>query len=195
MGFARSRVYDLAVSEDFEGDLTEDDFPIVPVTVDDFGVPINIMGLHPERFFSMLGRIVSLAATLENKTLGFYQNLVGSSQDEHIELPVSKLIKNSLSELHRLPQADAEFAREWLLEARAITRRRNDYVHSLWPAQGGGKLFGWRARKRKHGGSVEVVELTHDDMQEDLNRLVALLDVRRLLRFQGLVSGRRHLQS
>ena len=55
--------------------MIEEDFLIEQMTVDDFGVPSNIMGLHPEKFFSMLGRIVSLAATLENKTLGFYQDL------------------------------------------------------------------------------------------------------------------------
>jgi hypothetical protein len=183
----------LAVTEDWE-EMTEEDFLIEQVTVDDFGVPSNIMGPHPEEFFSILGRIVSLAATLENKTLGFYQDLVGSTQEEHIELPVSKLIEKSLKELRRLPPAGAELARGWLLDARGITRRRNDYVHSLWPAQTGGKLFGWRMRRRKDGGSLEIVKLTHDDMQEDLNRLVALLEVKRLQRFLGLVSGRQHLQ-
>jgi hypothetical protein len=44
-------------------------------------------------------------------------------------------------------------------------------------------------RRRKDGGSVDIVELMHDDMQEDLNRLMALLDVKRLPRFQGFVSG------
>jgi hypothetical protein len=194
MGQAEQHVYDLTVAEDWEDELSEEDLLIDQLTGDDFGVPSNIMGSHPERFFSMLGRIVSLAATLENKTLGFYQDLVGSTQEEHIELPISKLIGNSLKELRRLPQADAELAREWLLEAGAITRRRNDYVHSLWPAQAGGKLFGWRTRRRKDGGSVEIVKLTHDDMQADLSRIVALLEVKRLHRFLGLVSSGQHLQ-
>jgi len=189
-----SQIYDLAMTEGWEDEPGEEDLLIDQVTGDDFGVPSNIMGPHPERFFSMLGRIVSLAATLENKTLGFYQDLVGSTQEEHIEFPISRLIESSLKELHRLPQDDAELARDWLLEARVITRRRNDYVHSLWPAQGDGKLFGWRMRRRKDGGSVEVVRLTHDDMQADLDRLVAVLEVRRLNRVLGLVSGRRHLQ-
>src|SRR5271155_4604119 len=93
---------------------------------DDFGVPLNITGHHSEEFYSMLGRIVSLAAILENKTLGFYQDLVGGTQDDYIELSISALIKNSLEDLHRLPDADAQFARQWLTEARAISNRRND---------------------------------------------------------------------
>jgi hypothetical protein len=160
---------------------------------DDFGVPLNITGRHPEEFYSMLGRIVSLAAILENKTLGFYQDLVGGTQDEYIELSISVLIKNSLEELHRLPAADAQFARQWLTEARGISNRRNDYVHSLWPAQGDGKLFGWRKRRTKDG-TTKIVKLTMKDMHSDLQRLVALLESRRLLRFQALVSGRRHLK-
>lgn len=140
----------------------------------------------------MLGRIVSLAAILENKTLGFNQDLVGATQDDYIELSISALIKHSLEELHRLPDDDAQFARQWLTEARAISSRRNDYVHSLWPAQGNGKLFGWRRRRTKDG-TTKIVKLTMDDMHADLRRLVALLESRRLLPFQALVSGRQHL--
>jgi hypothetical protein len=160
---------------------------------DAFGVPLNIAGGHPEEFYSMLGRIVSLAATLENKTLGFYQDLVGGTQDDFIEQSISALIKNSLEELYRLPDAEAQFARNWLTEARAISSRRNDYVHSLWPAQGDGKLFGWRRRRMKDG-TTKIVKLTLADMHADLRRLVALLESGRLLRFQALVSGRRHLK-
>ncbi len=161
---------------------------------DEFGVPSSVTGDHPEKFYSMLGRIVSLAAILENKTLGFYQDLVGGSQDDFIELSISALIDRSLGELHRLPSADAAFAEQWLIEAKVISCRRNDYVHSLWPAQGDGKLFGWR-RRRMTDETTKIVKLTMDDMYADLHRLVALLRTRRLLRFQGLVSGRRHLNS
>jgi hypothetical protein len=37
--------------------------------------------------------------------------------------------------------------------------------------------------------AVEIVKLTHDDMQEDLNRFVALLEVKCLNRILGLVSA------
>jgi hypothetical protein len=161
---------------------------------DEFGMPLGITGRHPERFYLMLGRIVSLAAILENKTLGFYQDLVGGTQDDFIELSISALIAKSVAELHRLPGADAEFARQWLSEAKAISSTRNDYVHSLWPAQGDGKLFGCRRRRMKDG-TTKIVKLTMDDMKADLTRLVALLESRRLMRFQGLASGRRHLKS
>lgn len=101
---------------------------------DDFGVPLNIMGRHPEDFFSILGRIVALAAILENKILVFYQYLVGRRQDDHTELAVGRLIANALQELHRLPPAEGDLAKEWLLEEKEITAKRNDYVHNMWPA-------------------------------------------------------------
>ena len=62
---------------------------------DDFGVPLNIMGRHPEDFFSILGRIVALAAILENKILVFYRYLVGRRQEDHTELAVGRLIANA----------------------------------------------------------------------------------------------------
>jgi hypothetical protein len=188
------------MAEDLDDELNAEDFFTVMSGADAYGVPLNIMGRHPEEFFSTLGRIVSLAATLENKILSFYQYLVGRSQTEQSELSVSQHIAKSveelqrLKELERLPQGEVELAEQWLLEAKAITRRRNDYVHSLWPAQGDGKLFGWRVLQRK-GGVVEFVELTQDDMRNDLNRLIALLEVNRLHRFLGLVSGGQHLGS
>jgi hypothetical protein len=164
------------MAEDLDDELDAEDFFIGMSSTDAYGVPLNIMGRHPEEFFSMLGRIVSLAATLENKILSFYQYLVGRSQTEQSELSVSQHIAKSLKELQRLkelellPQGEVELAEQWLQEAKAITRRRNDYVHSLWPAQGGGMLFGWRVLRMK-GGVVESVELTQDDMRKDLNRL------------------------
>lgn len=188
------------MAEDLDDELGDEDLFIGVSGTDAYGIPLNIMGSHPEEFFSMLGRIVSLAATLENKILSFFQYLIGRSQTDHSELSVSQHIARSLKELERLkelgrlPRDEVELAEQWLLEARAITKRRNDYVHSLWPAQGDGRLFGWRVLKRK-GGVVEFVELTQEDMRSDLGRLIALLEVSRLHRFLGLVSGGQHLDS
>lgn len=159
---------------------------------DDFGVPLNIMGRHPEEFFSIMGRIVTLSATLEHQVLTFYQYLVGRDQTAYTDWPVAKLIRQARKELKRLPAPDADLAREWLKEADAIRKARNDYVHNLWPAQGGGRLFGWRASDRSGKASI-TTEKTMDDMRADLDRLTELLRVPRLHRIQGLVSGGRHL--
>jgi hypothetical protein len=177
-------------------DWGDEEFVTDRVTPDRFGVPPNLMGRHPEEFFSILGRIVSLAAILENKILVFYQYLVGRRQDEHTGLFVGQLIANALQELHRLPQADRELAEEFLLEAKAITDKRNHYVHNLWPAQGDGRLFGWRAVSKKRAETASITtEGTLDEMRDDLMRLVDLLEVNRLNRLLGLVSGGQHLES
>lgn len=57
--------------EGLDDDLEAEDFLIDTSDTDPCGVPLNIMGRHPEEFFSILGRIVSLAAILENKLLSF----------------------------------------------------------------------------------------------------------------------------
>jgi hypothetical protein len=177
-------------------DWGDEEFVTDRVTPDRFGVPPNLMGRHPEEFFSILGRIVALAAILENKILVFYQYLVGRRQDEHTGLFVGQLIANALQQLHRLPPADRELAEEFLLEAKAITDKRNDYVHNLWPAQGDGRLFGWRAVSKKKAETASITtEGTLNEMRDDLMRLVDLLEVNRLNRFLGLVSGAQHLES
>lgn len=177
-------------------DWSDEHFVTDRVMPDRFGVPPYLMGRHPEEFFSILGRIVALAAILENKILVFYQYLVGRRQDEHTGLSVGQLIANGLQQRHRLPPADRELAEEFLLEARAVIDKRNDYVHNLWPAQGDGRLFGWRAvSKRKAETASITTEGTLSEMGDDLMRLVDLLEVNRLNRFLGLVSGGQHLKS
>ena len=175
---------------------TNGDFAVLRTTIDSFGVPSNLTGNHPEEFFSLLGRIVALSALLENRVLVFYQYLVGRRKDQHAELGVGKLITNALSELHRLTDpADRQIAAEFLAEAKAITAKRNDYVHNLWPAQGDGRLFGWRVPQKKNAQEARTTTSTLDEMRDDLRRVVALLEVRYINRVLGLVSGGDHLQS
>jgi hypothetical protein len=183
------------MAESWDGELSGEDLLIGRNTPDRFGVPPNIMGRHPEDFFSILGRIVALAAVLENKVLVFYQHLVGGRQDEHSELGVGQLVTNGLQELHRLPPADRDLAKEWLLEAQVMTAKRNDYVHNMWPAQGDNRLFGWRMPKKRNATEPVKTEGTLEEMRVDLNRLVALLQVNRVNRILGLVSGGQHLKS
>ena len=183
----------LDVDEGWDEELTEEDYLIGYATPNAYGVPLNIMGNRSEEFFAAMGRIVGLGATLENKILGFFQYLVGRDQQAHTELSVSRLTDMALKELHRLPQADREFAEEFLAEAKAITTKRNDYVHNQWQAKGDGRFYGWRIPMKKGATAVDMV-ITLDDMRADIARLVALLESKRLHRFQGLVSGGQHLQ-
>lgn len=72
---------------------------------------------------------------------------------------------------------------------------RNDYVHNMWPAQGDGRLFGWRVPKKRNATASITTEATLEEIRGDLNRLVALLQVNRLNGILGLVSGGQHLKS
>jgi hypothetical protein len=164
------------------------------VTRDPFGVPSNLMGHHPEEFFSMLGRIVALSASLEYRLLSFYQSLAGRDQNAFIELSVSRVIAGARKELHRLADPEERrMAAEYLDEAETITKRRNDYVHNLWPAQPGGCTFGWRRPQKKGVTGTIIVKGTLEEMSDDLNRLVVFLEVRDQHRIYGLVSSSRHL--
>jgi hypothetical protein len=183
----------LDVTEDWEEGLVDEDYLIGYATPDAWGVPLNILGNRSEEFFAAMGRIVGLGAILENKILGFFQYLVGRDQQAHTRLSISTLIDMALKELHRLPQADREFAEQYLAEAKAITTRRNDYVHNQWQAKGDDRFYGWRIPTRKNAATIEMV-VTLDDMRADIARLVALLESKRLHRFQALVSGGQHLK-
>lgn len=181
------------MADGWEEKLTDADYLIAYATPDPYGVPLNIMGNRSEEFFAALGRIVGLGATLENKILGFLQYLVGRDQQAHTQLNVSRLIDMALKEPHRLPQVDRRFAEEFLAEAKTITTTRNHYVHNLWQAKGNGRFYGWRIPMKKGATAVDMV-ITLDDMRADIARLVALLESKRLQRFQGLVSGGQHLK-
>lgn len=182
------------MAEDCEDELSEEGFLVRMNDTDAFGVPLNIMGAHPEAFFSILGRIIALAATLEYQVLVFYQHLTGRRQDLYTDWSVSKLIREGLTKLDRLPPDDATLARQWLEEAKAATEKRNDYAHNMWPAQGDGELFGWRMPHKKNAQASIMTEGTMEEMRADLDRLIDLLRVPRLHRIQGLVSGGQHLK-
>jgi hypothetical protein len=163
-------------------------------TTDDYGVPLNIMGRHPEAFFSILGRIVALSATLEYQVLVFHQYLVGRDQTAFTTWGVAKLLREGLKEINRLLPPDRELAEAWLREAKVSTEKRNDYAHNMWPAQVDGHLFGWRIPNRPNAQASIMTQGTMEEMQGDLDRLIALLETRRLHRIQGLVSGGQHLR-
>jgi hypothetical protein len=166
------------------------------VTRDRFEVPSNLMGHHPEEFFSMLGRIVALSATLEYRVLSFYQALAGRDQDAFTDLSVSRVIKGARQELHRFTDPEEQrMALGYLDEAEAIARRRNDYVHNLWPAQPGGRTFGWRRPQKKGATGTITVEGSLDEMRADLDRIVTFLAVPYQHRVYALVSSGRHLMT
>jgi hypothetical protein len=179
------------MAEHWDDALVEDDFMIHTVIVDDYGVPSNLMGTHHKDFFALLGRIVALSASLENHVLVIYQSLVGAAQNEHTNVPVGQLLERCRKELHRLEgrPTDRQLVEIFLSKAEAIIERRNHYVHNLWPAQPGGRLFGWRPPREKGAQEAITVEATLPEMHNDLASLVDLLDVRHWHRLLSVASS------
>ncbi len=171
--------------------LGEADFTIRGVTVDDYGVPSNLMGMHHEDFFSLLGRIVASSASLENHVLIVYQSLVRAAQNEYTNVPVGELIKRCRKELERLDSrpSDGQLVEVFLTKAEAMVERRNNYVHNLWPAQPDGRLFGWRPPREKGAREAITVEATLLEMRGDLASLLELLDVSYWHRLLSVVSS------
>jgi hypothetical protein len=179
------------MAEDRVDALGEADFIIHAVTVDDYGVPSNLMGTHHKDFFPLLGRIVALSASLENRVLVIYQSLVGAAQNEYTSVPVGKLLERCRKELHRLDgrPGDRQLVEVFLTKAEAVVARRNHYVHNLWPAQPEGRLFGWRPPREKGAQEAITVEATLPEMRSDLASLTELLDVRYWHRLVSVVSS------
>jgi hypothetical protein len=112
------------------------------------------------------------------------------------ELTVSRLSAAAQEELHMLnAPEDHQLAQEFLSEVTAVIQKRNSYVHNLWPAHSGGRIFGWRMPPKKNAKEPIITEGTLDEMRDDLEHLVALLEVNHLNRILGLVSGGQHLST
>lgn len=164
--------------------------------IDEFGVPSNILGPHPEEFFSLLGRIVALAAALESNVRTLCEYLAGLPQGALANDSFKSVITNARKNLDRLPGPDARTAAEdFLSGAEEAILKRHIYVHSLWPAQGGGRLFGWKQPRNKNATATDTISMTLTEMGEDVMRFVRLCEVPYWHRILGLVSGGEHLRS
>jgi hypothetical protein len=163
------------------------------ITFDAYGVPSNIMGPHPEEFFSLMGRIVVLAALLEYNVCVFYEHLLGTQPSVPARLSFKTLVKGCRDGLGVLPEADREMAKDFLNRAEAVVLKRHTYAHSLSPAQASGELFFWKPSRRANDPATFTKRGTLAEMRDDLQDLVALCDVSYRNRILQLVSGRRHL--
>lgn len=141
---------------------------------DEFGVPSNMFGRHPEEFFGRLSRIVMVASLLEHRLLSFYQSLKGIPQHEETNLAASTVVSNIRKDLLALSDANERGqVKAWLDESDYLLDRRNHYVHDLWPAQDGDRIYGWRFdRKATPASPTKHIDLTPEEMQTDLRRFL-----------------------
>lgn len=155
-------------------------------TIDEFGVPSNIFGRQPEEFFQMLGRIVALASSVEYTFRVFYEHVAPLEAQDKVPGSFAQLVKESRRLLPRLlSAADRQFAQSYISDAEKAVSRRHEYVHSLWPAQGSGRLFRWKPGRLRNSVS-QSEELTLKQMRRDIAALVAVCEVQRRNRFISL---------
>lgn len=152
------------------------------MTTDRFGVPGKVFGAHDEDFFSALGRVAALSALVEHQALGTFQTMTNALQSEHSQLPAGQLIEKACKAL--LPindDQDKQTLQRYFKDVSAALRERNDYIHNLWPAQPGDRLFGWRHSRVKNAPAdkqYESLETTMDELRDFILRLVELIQRR-----------------
>lgn len=159
---------------------------LVP-TADDFGVPSRLLGQQSADFFQLLGRIVALSALLEELVRQMAAELQVAEATSGRPAAVSRLIDRCRDAIAKFGAAPPSVG-QWIEDAGAATLRRNEYVHSLWPAQGGDLLFGWRPALDSGGHGAVTVRKDLDEMKRDLAEIIRLVDQDRFLNMSSWVS-------
>lgn len=138
--------------------------------VDDYGLPTGILGRHPEEFYGSIGRIVCVCAVLEDKITTLRHTLAGAKQGQFTHEPVSQQIDAARTLSRNLPDPAPERISRFLDEVQAAFRQRNDLVHSSFPGQPDGRLWGHRPTRLKN-----VVDGTADTIETSIGELRALI--------------------
>jgi hypothetical protein len=114
------------------------------MATDQFGLEESILGLHPEAFYGAVGRVVCLAAALEDKITTLRHTLVHAQQGQYTHQPIAEQVRRARSASTWCDTAAQERIGAFLSAAEDSFERRNELVHSQFPAQADGTLFGHR---------------------------------------------------
>jgi hypothetical protein len=159
------------------------------VTVDDFGVPSNTLGSHPEPFFQVLGRTVALAVGLESNVRSFSERLADVATGSFTGCSFGQVVKVARKNMDRLASDDRKLAGDFQSRAEASILKRHTNAHSLWPARTDGAMYGWKLSRKNVSSRADETSQSLDRMQDDLTELVALCKVPYRHRLFNLVSG------
>ncbi len=159
---------------------------------DEYCLPVGILGFHPNEFYGAIGRIVCVCAVLEDKVTTLRHTLANAEQGKFTHEPVSAQINAARGLTRELPDPDAQEVGRFLDAAGAAFRHRNELVHSSFPAQPDGRIWGHRATRDKAvtDGTADTVETTLDDLHAFIGELAQL--VRSFNQVHALVGVRRH---
>jgi hypothetical protein len=146
--------------------------------VDEYRLPAGVLGRHPDEFYGALGRIVGVSAVLEDKVTILRHTLANAQQDEFTHEPVSSQIKAARTLCQGLPDHAASRIKEFLDAAQEAFVRRNDLVHSSFPAQPDGRVWGHRPTRARDvtDGTAATVETSIDDVRAFIAHLADLVE-------------------
>ena len=147
--------------------------------IDSYGIPDNMFGVLPDELPAMIGRVVMLGAVVEEKILQLAWALARVPQTQCRGKQVSDLLKICRRHIDKIDAERTERVQALLLDVEQAMRRRNDVVHSLWPAPKLGQLWGWRHAPQSalaNGESVKEVTSSETELRQLITTLVRLVD-------------------
>lgn len=159
--------------------------------VDDYGLPADILGRQPDEFYAAIGRVVCVCAVLEDKVTTLRHTLAGTQQGQYTQQQVSKQIDAARSLSQELGDPALRTIRLFLDDVEVAFRRRNDLVHSSFPAQPDGRIWGHRPTRDKSviDGTADYVETSINDLCAFIGELAEL--VRRFNQVHAMASTAR----
>jgi hypothetical protein len=147
------------------------------VTIDKYSLPSGILGDHPDDFYAAVGRVVCVCAVLEDKITTLRHTLARVEQGRFAHQPVSEQIRVARTLARRLPNSAAETVDTFLNRVDTVITTRNAVVHSSFPAQPSGRLWGHRpARDRSvTDGRADTFETSIEDLKHLIGELAELV--------------------
>lgn len=132
---------------------------------------------HPEDFYGAMGRMVCVSAVLEDQITSLRHALANAEQGRFTHQPVSEQIRIARTLTRDLPAPEADLVGAFLRDAEAAFATRNTLVHSSFPSQPSGKLWGHRPVRSKEvtDGTADCVETSVDEMRRFIGELVRLV--------------------
>lgn len=145
--------------------------------VDNFGLPASILGQHPDDFYGAIGRVVCVCAVLEGNVTALRHTLARARQGQYTKQPISKQIDVARSLSRDLPDAAPHAISAFLDDVEKAFRRRNELVHSSFPEQPDGRLWGHRPTRemRVTDGTADTVETSIVELQALIKALAELV--------------------
>lgn len=133
---------------------------------DCYGIPPWMFGAMPDELPASIGRVVMVAALLEEKLLNLAWVLTAATQDQYVDKSVAQVLQICRDGLKGLDAELAAQGAELLNDIEASLWQRNDIVHSLWPDPTRQRMWGWRHTNPKHvDGQQTTKTITTSDTQ------------------------------